>query len=603
MRFGKLLASIALLLSLIGCASKGMKPPCPAGSLDMPGCPAESAVEDEIINSHYDKRTWVPASRLQIDTVQIGLDAQIPIQSAYAKILGPDQQDSLRSLAAKIWMIEQAQHTVDASYYIFSRDLVGSAILGALCNAVKRGVDVRLVVDSVGSFHPTHSDLKALHNCSAWGGFMRNASGELTTRRARAQVVVFNALSKVFVSFNRRSHDKLLVVDGLYPDKAMVMTGGRNISLDYYGITADGEPDPKSYKDVEIVLKPGSGRYDEAITVGSVSEHYLSLLFLHRGNIQIGSWFAYKKKAADAQQALRKIKGFAEFARYYAAMPAFMRDGFAEARVRLAHELGNLESEDVVEKYSQNLARNPNSIVGNLGRLGSEAAGVKEIRIVSPYLFLPQYTSPTGKVLHDGKLSLDAWLAEDPERSIEIVTNSVMTSDNFLAQSIIDMDMAPRLLLSDDLLVQWLDKTENGELNPALVESAQWQRQVSNPRIKIYQSGRLDSKLVGGDTYYGKLHAKFMIAGDIGFVGTTNLDYRSRLYNNEMGFFLHSEQLGVELNATFDELKAKAYLWGSPEWLEMRKRVRALDGQKGRAVRRQRKIYTQLLITGLKWQI
>jgi phosphatidylserine/phosphatidylglycerophosphate/cardiolipin synthase-like enzyme len=41
------------------------------------------------------------------------------------------------SLAAKIWSIENAQHTVDATYYIFKPDLVGYAVLGALCNAVK----------------------------------------------------------------------------------------------------------------------------------------------------------------------------------------------------------------------------------------------------------------------------------------------------------------------------------------------------------------------------------------------------------------------------------------------------------------------------------
>ncbi len=64
---------------------------------------------------------------------------------------------------------------------------------------------------------------------------------------------------------------------------------------------------------------------------------------------------------------------------------------------------------------------------------------------------MPEYTTSSGKVLHDGKEVMDAWLAADPERRIEIVTNSVLTSDNFLAQSIIDMDMAPRVLLTDEM--------------------------------------------------------------------------------------------------------------------------------------------------------
>ena len=36
-------------------------------------------------------------------------------------------------------------------YYIFADDLVGLAILGALCDAVQRGVDIRIMVDSLGS--------------------------------------------------------------------------------------------------------------------------------------------------------------------------------------------------------------------------------------------------------------------------------------------------------------------------------------------------------------------------------------------------------------------------------------------------------------------
>ena len=61
-------------------------------------------------------------------------------------LFGMEQMaDALKSLAAKLWMIENAEYTVDVMYYIFKRDTVGYAVLGALCNAVKRGVDVRIM--------------------------------------------------------------------------------------------------------------------------------------------------------------------------------------------------------------------------------------------------------------------------------------------------------------------------------------------------------------------------------------------------------------------------------------------------------------------------
>ena len=43
------------------------------------------------------------------------------------------------------------------------------------------------------------------------------------------------------------------------------------------------------------------------------------------------------------------------------------------------------------------------------------------------------------------------WLNADPDNRIEIITTSVLTSDDFMAQSDIDMEMGPRLLLTPQL--------------------------------------------------------------------------------------------------------------------------------------------------------
>ena len=204
---------------------------CPAGTQNLPNCPPTNAINDQDINKLYESRTWVPSKKLTIDPIKMGEDAQIPINRARTKILGPSQDDALMSLAAKLWLIENAEHTIDVMYYIFKRDTVGYAVLGALCNAVKRGVDVRIMIDSLGSIHPSHSELSALETCADEAGFMRNIDGQVTTKKARVQVVIFNALSNFH--FNRRSHDKLLIADGHHPKNAAVMTGGRNISLDY----------------------------------------------------------------------------------------------------------------------------------------------------------------------------------------------------------------------------------------------------------------------------------------------------------------------------------------------------------------------------------
>lgn len=604
------LAVLALLL--FACAG----PPtyqCPAGTQNLPDCPPANAVNDENINKLFVSRTWLPPRKLTIDPIKMGKEAQIPVNRARTKVLGPTQDDALNSLAAKLWLIENAEHTVDVMYYIFKRDTVGYAVLGALCNAVQRGVDVRIMVDSLGSMHPSHSELSALETCAEDAGFMRNENGQLTTKKARVQVVIFNALSNFH--FNRRSHDKLLVVDGHHPKKAAVMTGGRNISLDYYGINADGSPDPTAFRDLEILIRASPAAKKEEITVGSATEIYYTLLFLHKGNKRlrpieqdddsgIGQYDdLYSKELEKSQQSLAFLKSQPEIKKRMQAMPNYMIKGFRDSKVRLSHQLSNLTSTEVTTNVRENLVRNPNSILYITHKLLDEAKRTGEssgtLRIVSPYLFVGKYYDADGNVTYDGAKETLEYLRDNPDVRIEIITNSVMTSDNFFTQAIIDMDMAPRLLLTPDMRKVWRSKMEKGEFNPEVVESAEWKKLINHPQIFIYQTGKLDSVYLGGKTHYGKLHAKYIMGEKLGFIGTSNFDYRSNLYNNEMGFFFQDPQLIKDLNEVFEWLKATSYRWGSSEWLKMRKELMTSDSKKASPARKQRGLYKTMKGLGI----
>lgn len=582
---------------------------CSSGVANRADCPPEDAINDERISLLHEKRTWRDFRNLTADPLQLAAQARKPVQFARTKIMGLSQDDSHRSLAAKLWMIEHAQHTIDVAYYIFKRDRAGYAILGALCNAVKRGVDIRLMVDSVGSIHPTHSELKALDGCAADAGFMRNRDGQVTTTRARVQVVIFNALTRAnsWPMINRRSHDKLLLVDGHFPDKAIIMTGGRNISLAYYGFHADGSADPTAYRDLEILLRPAATDTMESITVGNVSSIYYLMLFLNKGNKHISSGFNQYNEdrlREKAQQSLDFIKGLPDIQEKMADMPVYMTTGFHDSKVRLAHELDNLGNVDVVTAVDENKSRNPNSITYLFYKIADIDSGSESgdtVRLVSPYLFIAEYYDKDGELVFDGAKAVHEWLDKHPNGRLEIITNSVLTSDNFFAQSVIDMELGPRLLLSPELREAWLSVPGKGEVNSGVVESEAWKEQVNHPRIFIYETGKLDSVKLGRDTHYGKLHSKYITGGDFGFVGTSNFDYRSRLYNNEMGFFVEDPALNQDLVDDFELLKSHSYRWGSPEWLQMRHEVRESGGFKGRTVRYQRQIYKFMKATGLDW--
>ena len=89
--------------------------------------------------------------------------------------------------------------------------------------------------------------LRALESCAIEGGFIRNRNGDVTVHKARAQTALFNATSSWFANPNRRSHDKLIVKDGIFGEKAYALTGGRNVSLDYFGFDEEGAWNTHTY--------------------------------------------------------------------------------------------------------------------------------------------------------------------------------------------------------------------------------------------------------------------------------------------------------------------------------------------------------------------
>ena len=610
--FFDIILLIAALL-LAACTGPQVRE-CPVGTQYLSDCPPLNAVNDEDVNVLYASRTWIPPRKLTIDPIKMGEDARIPVNEALAKVIGPTIDDALTSLAVKIWMVDNAQHTVDVMYFILERDRLGYALLGALCNAVRRGVDVRIMVDSLGSMHPSHDELRALETCANEAGYMRNAKGQVTTKKARVQTVIFNALSRF--QFNRRSHDKIIVVDGNFPDKAIVLTGGRNIALNYHGMKEDGSRDPAGWRDLEILVRANQAAEGERVTVGAVSEAYYNLLFLHKGNKRLYPLEdddddvypiseAYSKERDKSQENLAFVKSLPEIKKRLEDMPRYMSEEFRNSEVRLAHQLSNLTARDVTTKALENIERNPNSIMYLIRKIVEkrfeEGVTSGTIRMVSPYLFTYRYYNEEGELVYDEAREILQVLRDNPDITMEVITPSVLTANHFATQAIIDIDMIPRFLLTPEMQEAWKAEKKEGELNPKIVESEEWKKLINHPQIFIYQTGKLDSVLLGGSRHYGKLHAKFILGDQVGFVGTSNFDYRSNLYNTEMGFFFRSPELQQDLLEEYEWLKANSYRWGTPEWLRMRKELMEADAKESGTTRKQRGIYKTIKALGVEY--
>ena len=90
-----------------------------------------------------------------------------------------------------------------------------------------------------------------------------------------------------------------------------------------------------------------------------------------------------------------------------------------------------------------------------LSHVDEEIPDARSVRIVSPYLFLAEYKNEDGEIVADEAEEFIQWLEDNPDATLEIITNSVLTSDNFPAQSVIDMKPRPCTYLPPEMREQW----------------------------------------------------------------------------------------------------------------------------------------------------
>jgi cardiolipin synthase len=118
------------------------------------------------------------------------------------------------AFAGMLEAIHSARHHVHIQFFIFRSDASGQRFIDALCDCACRGVQVRFLYDSVGSYNLSRALLRKL----------TNAKGCIA-----AFLPVLNPLYRLRV--NLRNHRKILVVDG-----RIGFTGGLNIGDEYLGL-------------------------------------------------------------------------------------------------------------------------------------------------------------------------------------------------------------------------------------------------------------------------------------------------------------------------------------------------------------------------------
>ncbi|MGA8530182.1 MAG: phospholipase D-like domain-containing protein, partial [Acidobacteriaceae bacterium] len=97
---------------------------------------------------------------------------------------------------AELEAVRRARQSINLEYYEFGQDCVGGEMLEALAERARAGIEVRMIVDAVGSLH-THD------------GFFDGL------RFAGGRMYWYNPLRlKTWQRINNRTHRKLMIVDG-----------------------------------------------------------------------------------------------------------------------------------------------------------------------------------------------------------------------------------------------------------------------------------------------------------------------------------------------------------------------------------------------------
>lgn len=164
--------------------------------------------------------------------------ASTPAQPHHAVVLLDHGQDSL---LARVHLIRSARRTIDLQTFHFEQDDAGRVVLDALMDAARRGVKVRLLMDQLsGLADPAlQARLAAFHE-----NFQLRVYNPTFGRARTAPLQWLGGIVFKFRDFNKRMHNKLMLVDG-----RVAIIGGRNIQNEYFDWN-----DQYDYRDRDLLV-------------------------------------------------------------------------------------------------------------------------------------------------------------------------------------------------------------------------------------------------------------------------------------------------------------------------------------------------------------
>ncbi len=405
-------------------------------------------------------------------------------------------------------LIDAAQRTLDLQYFIFRGDETGRLITDALLRAADRGVRVRVLVDD-GDTVAGDEQIIALDGhpnveVRIFNPFAYRGHNKL--RRAWEFMLHASRL-------DYRMHNKLLVADN-----AVALIGGRNIGNQYFQL----DPDSQFADDDVFAAGPIAAQLSTTF-----DEFWNSVFAIPATALgpRVTTLTQRRSQAAErTEQHLKTLKsdGIDYAARLASGEPYA---GLISGRLPLVWAQAHVMSDSPDKKNVESGARRGRRMAPSVVDVAREAQS--ELLMVTPYL-----------VPADDEWRLLLELRRRHVR-VRILTNSLESTPDVIAQSGYLNYRIPLLK----------DGVELHELRTLL----------GNTR------GSGQTKAVSRYGNYS-LHAKlYVFDRQKLFIGSMNLDQRSRHLNTEIGLIIDSPELALQTATRFERMiqPANAY---AVEW-------------------------------------
>ncbi|WP_431637697.1 phospholipase D family protein [Dyella sp. KULCS107] len=404
---------------------------------------------------------------------------------------------STNALMSRVTLADHAKHTLDLQYYIFANDATGRLVAQRLLAAADRGVRVRLLLDDI-NIDKQLDMLDALDSHPNIEVRLFNPFGT----RARSGLVKATQFVLDGSRLNHRMHNKSFIADN-----TVAIVGGRNIGDDYFDA---GES--THFRDLDLiaigpVVRQASQAFDEywncdaAYPVKAFSGK-------HPGHLELAT--LRQQLAHDARQ--------------------FAQSDYAQATLeQLPHGPSGDRPGKWFWGHATLVADQPAKIDADGDdpslRIGPDIKAMLDgaqhhVQMISPY-FIPG---------DDGTAFLTG-LAKRGVR-VQVLTNSLASTDEPAVHAGYSRYRLPLLRGGVQLY----------ELRPA--------------------PGAKQPATDAGKSSGVSLHAKAIVvdAHEV-FIGSMNMDERSKLLNTEMGIIVDNAPLAEAVERYFDDASRPTSAW------------------------------------------